>query len=173
MTRRSPSGRHWRTETRPSPHSRMSWRTASTTWPLCCPGRVMRRGHGRRTPRRSRFARSCLTRIPMSFSSGKNWRRASTTWATCWLLRVTWPGPAAYDNALAIAKKLSEANPAVVAFQRELAMCHNNIGALLSQTGDPVGARDSFVRASRNPAEACGREPEKRRARAGRGDEPQ
>ena len=38
-------------------------------------------------------------------------------------------------------------DPDVVEFQRELAMSHNNFGALLAQTGEPDLARGSFGQA--------------------------
>jgi serine/threonine-protein kinase len=49
----------------------------------------------------------------------------------------------AYSESLAIRERLAEANPAVSAFQRELARSHNNIGILLRATGKPADALKS------------------------------
>ena len=44
-------------------------------------------------------------------------------------------------------EKLAEANPAIHAFQADLASSHNNIGNLLDRTGEPAKALESHVRA--------------------------
>ena len=46
---------------------------------------------------------------------------------------------AAYEKSLAIREKLAHSNPTVTSFQDELANGHNNLGSLLSMTGDAPG----------------------------------
>ena len=54
---------------------------------------------------------------------------------------------AAYDKALAIRQKLVDDNPTVTMFQDELANGYNNLGSLLSRTGDAPGARAAYGKA--------------------------
>ena len=133
-----------------------------------------RPGRGQLTARRSRSARSCPTPTPVSFSSVKNWRKASTTSATCCPRRATWPGRGR-PTARRWPSRRSWPTPTLMSlrFQREVAMSHNNIGALRSQTGDPRRCAGFLRPGAGHPAEAGGRQPQHRRVPAGRGDEPQ
>ena len=161
-TRRWPSGRDWWRTTRPSPCSRTTWRTATSTSARCWPGPAMRPGHGRPTARRSRSARSCLTPTPVSFSSGKNWRKVSTTCGN--LLAAT--GDLAGAQAASTTRrwrsseKQADVEPDVVEFQRDLATSHNNIGALLAQTGEPGRGAGLLRPGAGDPAETGGRQPQ-------------
>ncbi len=48
---------------------------------------------------------------------------------------------------MAIQQKLADANPSVTEFQLDLALSHMSIGIVLSETGDPVGARRRYDKA--------------------------
>ena len=50
----------------------------------------------------------------------------------------------AYREALAIQRKLADANPSVTEFQSDLASSHYNIGNLLSETGQPAEALKAY-----------------------------
>ncbi len=49
----------------------------------------------------------------------------------------------AYQESLAIRRRLADAQPFVTEFQRDLAASYNNMGVLLSETGKPSGALKS------------------------------
>ena len=54
---------------------------------------------------------------------------------------------AAHGQALAIQQKLADANPSVTEFQQDLANTHENIGNLLSATGESFGAGEAHGKA--------------------------
>ena len=60
----------------------------------------------------------------------------------------------AYSAALAIRRKLADANPAVTEIQSDLALIHINIAYLLKTTGKPAEALASYIEARGDPAEA-------------------
>src|SRR5262249_60806359 len=51
------------------------------------------------------------------------------------------------QKARAIRQKLANANPAVTAFQSDLAKCHDHIGVVLSATGKPAEALQEYQKA--------------------------
>jgi tetratricopeptide (TPR) repeat protein len=53
----------------------------------------------------------------------------------------------AFQMALAIQQKLSDANPAVTGFQYDMALSHNNIGTVLVRTGKPEEALSAWHKA--------------------------
>ena len=73
---------------------------------------------------------------------------------------------------MAIQQKLANAHPSVTRFQNELAISHTDIGELLRQTGQSAAALSSFGMATRDSAEAGGRESQRHRIPTRAGDHP-
>ena len=59
-----------------------------------------------------------------------------------------------YEAALAIRRKLADANPTVTTFPSEMAWSYNDIGNLLLEAGKPADALTSFKAGPGDPAEA-------------------
>ena len=62
----------------------------------------------------------------------------TTVSALCWLSWGSRTRRKEYQKALAIMKKLADANRARSEYQSDLAACHNSIGDALSQQGKPA-----------------------------------
>ena len=106
---------------------------------------------GRRQPRRHRIPHAA-------------WRSATTTSAICCSgTGKPAEAEAEFRTAVAILQKLADDNPAVTEFRSYLALSHNNLGTLLSETGKPSGGGGRVPQGGGDPAEAGRRQPRRHR----------
>ena len=141
--RRLRSGRGWLTPTPPSPRSRTVWPRASTASASCRAIPGTRTMLCRLTSGRWRSTRVWPTPTPPSPYFRLGSQRCTATSAS---YRPTLGTRTTRCNhthrALAILKKLADANPTVTLFQADLAVSHGAIGALQRT----IGHRDEALR---------------------------